>query len=149
MHARIRSAALGLAAALLVTQAGLAQQAWKYPAAATVEHVDTYHGVQIADPYRWLEDDNSAQTTQWVEAQNAVTFGYLGTIPFRAALRARLDVLQDYPKYTAPSRRGTRYFFSKNSGLQEQSVLYTQVGLDGAPEVLLDPNTFSKDGTRA
>ena len=64
MHARIRSAALGLAAALLVTQAGLAQQAWKYPATATVEHVDTYHGVQIADPYRWLEDDNSAQTTQ-------------------------------------------------------------------------------------
>ncbi len=147
MHARIRSAALGLAAALLVTQAGLAQQAWKYPATATVEHVDTYHGVQIADPYRWLEDDNSAQTTQWVEAQNAVTFGYLGTIPFRAALRARLDVLQDYPKYTAPSRRGTRYFFSKNSGLQEQSVLFTQVGLDGTPEVLLDPNTFSKDGT--
>ena len=147
MHARIRSAALGLAAALLVTQAGLAQQAWKYPATATVEHVDTYHGVQIADPYRWLEDDNSAQTKQWVEAQNAVTFGYLGTIPFRAALRARLDVLQDYPKYTAPSRRGTRYFFSKNSGLQEQSVLFTQVGLDGTPEVLLDPNTFSKDGT--
>jgi prolyl oligopeptidase len=147
MPARIRYAG-GIITALLVLQAaGSAQQAWKYPVTDTVAHVDTYHGVQIADPYRWLEDDNSDRTKAWVAAQNAVTFGYLKTIPFRDALRARLDVLQDYPKYTAPSRRGTRYFFTKNAGLQEQSVLYTQLGLQGTPEVLLDPNTFAKDGT--
>ncbi len=144
---RTRITGLLAAAAIVALQpTGHAQQRWTYPETSTI-HVDTYHGTQVPDPYRWLEDDNSAQTKQWVEAQNAVTFGYLKTIPFRDALRARLDALQNYPKYTAPSRRGTRYFFSKNTGLQEQSVLYTQVGLDGVPEVLLDPNTFAKDGT--
>ena len=147
MITRTRIRALIAVAAIIALQpATQAQQRWTYPETSTI-HVDTYHGTKVADPYRWLEDDNSAQTKQWVEAQNAVTFGYLKTIPFRDALRARLDALQNYPRYTAPTRRGTRYFFSKNTGLQEQSVLYTQVGLDGAPEVLLDPNTFAKDGT--
>ncbi|MFO7694979.1 MAG: prolyl oligopeptidase family serine peptidase [Vicinamibacterales bacterium] len=118
-----------------------------YPQTKKVDHVDTYHGVQVADPYRWLEDDNSAETAAWVEAQNKVTFGYLEQIPYRAALKARLEALYNYPKYGAPSRKGERFFFTKNDGLQNQNVLYVQQGLEGAPEVLIDPNTWSADGT--
>ena len=118
-----------------------------YPETKKIDHVDTYHGVSVPDPYRWLEDDRSPETAAWVEAQNAVTFAHLETIPFRAALTARLEQLFDYPKFSEPVRRGTTYFFSKNDGLQNQAVLYRQQGLDGAPEVLLDPNTLSPDGT--
>jgi len=118
-----------------------------YPQTKKVDHVDTYHGVSVPDPYRWLEDDRSVETAAWVEAQNAVTFAHLETIPFRAALTARLEQLFNYPKFSEPVRRGTTYFFSKNDGLQNQAVLYRQQGLDGAPEVLLDPNTLSPDGT--
>jgi len=118
-----------------------------YPTTAKVDHVDTYHGVSVPDPYRWLEDDRSAETAAWVEAQNAVTFAHLDTIPFRATLTARLEQLFDYPKFSEPVRRGTTYFFSKNDGLQNQAVLYQQQGLDDAPELLLDPNTLSPDGT--
>jgi prolyl oligopeptidase len=112
-----------------------------------VAHVDTYHGVSVPDPYRWLEDDTSAETAAWVEAQNAVTFAHLETIPFRGALTARLEQLFNYPKFGEPFRRGSTYFFFKNDGLQNQSVIYRQRGLDGAPEVLFDPNTLSPDGT--
>ena len=101
----------------------------------------------MPDPYRWLEDDTSQETAQWVEAQNAVTFPYLERIPFRADLRARVLELNDYEKYSAPLRKGPWYFFSRNHGLQNQSVLYMQTGLDGTPEVLIDPNTWSIDGT--
>jgi len=118
-----------------------------YPQTTTVDHVDTYHGVSVPDPYRWLEDDRSAETAAWVEAQNAVTFAHLGTIPFRAQLADRLEALFNHPKFSEPFRRGTTYFFSKNDGLQNQAVIYRQTGLDGAPEVLLDPNTLSPDGT--
>jgi len=118
-----------------------------YPTTKTVDHVDTYHGVAVPDPYRWLEDDTSSETAAWVEAQNAVTFAHLDTIPFRPALTRRLEQLFDYPKYSAPERRGSTYFFSKNDGLQNQAVIYTQQGLDGPPSVLLDPNTLSPDGT--
>jgi prolyl oligopeptidase len=118
-----------------------------YPATAKTEQVDTYFGTKVADPYRWLEDDNSAETKAWVEAQNRTTFGYLEKIPFRAALRERIRAIANYPKYSAPLRRAGRVFFSKNDGLQNQSVLYMQDGIDGAPAVLLDPNTFSVDGT--
>jgi prolyl oligopeptidase len=111
------------------------------------DHIDTYHGIAVPDPYRWLEDDTSAETAAWVEAQNAVTYPYLERIPFRAALRARVLELNDYEKYSAPMRKGPWYFFSRNQGLQNQSVLYIQRGLDGAPEVLIDPNTWSDDGT--
>ncbi|HQR33052.1 MAG TPA: prolyl oligopeptidase family serine peptidase [Blastocatellia bacterium] len=112
-----------------------------------VDHVDTYHGTKVADPYRWLEDDNSAETAKWVEAQNKVTFGYLEKIPYRAKIKERLEQLYNYPKYNAPFRRGELYFFYKNDGLQNQSVLYVQKGLNGTPEVLLDPNKWSPDGT--
>jgi prolyl oligopeptidase len=124
-----------------------AQASLQYPATRTVDHVDTYHGVQIADPYRWLEDDTSAETAAWVEAQNKVTYAYLDKIPYRKQLNERLNALYNYAKYSSPSRRGENYFFSKNDGLQNQSVLYIQKGLNGTPEVLIDPNKWSEDGT--
>jgi len=122
-------------------------QALQYPTTKTVDHVDTYHGTRIADPYRWLEDDTAADTAAWVEAQNKVTFAYLDKIPYRAQLTRRLNALYNYAKYSSPSRRGENYFFSKNDGLQNQSVLYIQKGLTGKPEVLIDPNKWSEDGT--
>jgi len=118
-----------------------------YPQTHTVDQVDHYFGTAVADPYRWLEDDHSDETAAWVTAQNEVTFGYLEKIPYRAALKTRLQELYDYPRYSAPYRRGDRFFFFKNDGLQDQSVVYVQEGLDGEPEVLLDPNTFSEDKT--
>ena len=110
---------------------------------------DNYFGTEVADPYRWLEDDRSDETAAWVKAQNDVTFDYLSQIPYRDAIKDRLLELYDYPKYGAPGKRGDYYFFFKNDGLQNQSVMYRQKGLDGEPEVFLDPNTFSTDGTVA
>lgn len=132
---------------IVAMSAAVEGQGLQYPVTRTVDHVDTYHGTRVPDPYRWLEDDTSAETATWVEAQNAVTFAYLEQIPFREQLKKRLQALYDYAKYSAPSRKGDYYFFFKNEGLQNQSVLYIQKGLDGAPEVLLDPNTWSADGT--
>jgi len=120
-----------------------------YPESHKVEQVDDYHGTQGADPYRWLEDVDSDQTKAWVTAQNEVAFGYLESIPDRDKIKARLTKLWDYPKYGAPFREGERYFFSKNDGLQNQSVIYVQEGLEGEPRVLIDPNTLSEDGTVA
>ena len=139
----------GIASALALTAACTSPEPPRmtYPVTRTVDHVDTYHGVSVPDPYRWLEDDTSADTAAWVEAQNAVTFAHLETIPFRGALAARLEELFNYPKFGEPFRRGSTYFFFKNDGLQNQAVVYRQTGLDGAPEVLLDPNTLSPDGT--
>ncbi len=118
-----------------------------YPATKTVDQIDDYHGTKVADPYRWLEDDNAPDVAEWVKAENAVTFKYLDQIPYRAKLKARLKELYNYPKYGSPFRRGEYYFFSKNDGLQNQSVVYIQKGLDGTPEVLIDPNTFSADSS--
>ncbi|HVS88814.1 MAG TPA: prolyl oligopeptidase family serine peptidase [Candidatus Acidoferrum sp.] len=119
----------------------------KYPETRKVEQVDTYHGVKVADPYRWLEDDRSEETTQWVKAEDEITFSYLDKIPYRAQVMKRLEQLFNYPRYTAPFRRSESYFFFKNDGLQNQNVLYVQKGLEGTPELLLDPNKFSADGT--
>lgn len=122
-------------------------QELKYPQTRKTDQVDDYHGVKVADPYRWLEDDRSTETAAWVEAQNKVTFGYLEKIPFRPQVEQRIKQLYNYPKYSAPSRKGENFIFSKNDGLQNQSVIYIQKGLDGTPEVLIDPNKFSADGT--
>lgn len=122
-------------------------QGLDYPKTRQDDQVDDYHGTKVADPYRWLEDDNSPETAKWVEAENKVTFAYLEKIPYRAQVKARLEQLFNYPKYTAPFRKGDYLFFTKNDGLQNQNVVYVQKGLDGAPEMLLDPNTFSADGT--
>jgi prolyl oligopeptidase len=125
----------------------LAGQSLDYPQTRKGDQVDDYHGTKVADPYRWLEDDNSAETAKWVEAENKVTFAYLDKIPYRADVKKRLEQLFNYPKYTVPFRKGELLFYGKNDGLQNQNVEYVQKGLDGTPEVLLDPNKFSADGT--
>jgi prolyl oligopeptidase len=119
----------------------------KYPTTRTVEQKDNYHGTTVTDPYRWLEDDRSAETAEWVKQQNQVTFSYLEKIPYREALKKRLEKIYNYAKYSAPSRKGEWYYFYKNDGLQNQSVLYRQKGLNGTPEVILDPNKLSTDAT--
>lgn len=120
---------------------------WPYPQTKKVTQIDDYHGVKVADPYRWLEDDNAPEVKTWVEEQNRLTFGYLEKIPYRPAILKRLQQLYDYPRYSAPFRVGEYYFFTKNDGLQNQSVYYFQKGLDGEVAVFIDPNTLSKDGT--
>jgi len=120
-----------------------------YPQTKKVDTVDTYFGVQVSDPYRWLENDTTKETADWVAAQNDVTFGYLKNISFRDAVRKRLDEVQNYERLGAPHREGDYYYYSKNSGLQNHNVQYRKKGIDGAEEVFLDPNTFSADGTTA
>ena len=118
-----------------------------YPVTKKGDVADDYHGTKIADPYRWLEDDNSDETKAWVVAQNRVTHAFLGIIPQRDELRKRLTKLWNYERFSAPFERGGRFFYSHNTGLQNQSVLYVTEALEKEGRVLLDPNTMSKDGT--
>ncbi len=120
-----------------------------YPATKTVDQVDDYHGRKIADPYRWLEDPDAPDTRAWVAAQNKVTFGYLEKLPHRARLQKRLTELWNYERYGLPRKRGEAYFYTRNDGLQNQSVLYVSQGPHGEPRQLLDPNRLSEDGTTA
>jgi len=120
-----------------------------YPKTKKVDQVDEYFGVQVADPYRWLEDDNSKETAEWVKAENAVTQEYLNAIPFRQGIIDRLTEIWNYPRFRTPEKKGNLYYFRKNDGLQNQDVLYVMEGEDGTPEVVLDPNTLSEDGTAA
>ena len=120
-----------------------------YPVTAKSDQIDDYFGVKVSDPYRWLENDTAEDVKKWVTEENKVTFGYLEKIPFRNKIKERLTDIFNYPKYSNPFRAGEYYFFSKNDGLQNQSVIYYQKGLDGKPEVFLDPNTMSSDGTAA
>jgi prolyl oligopeptidase len=113
------------------------------------ETVDDYHGVIVADPYRWLEDAASEETLAWSEAQNALARSYLAAIPQRERIQTRYTELMNYPKYTVPQKKGDRYYFTKNSGLQNQAVLYMQKTPGGASSLVLDPNTLSSDGTVA
>jgi prolyl oligopeptidase len=117
-----------------------------YPHTKKVDTVDTYFGTAVPDPYRWLENDQAADTKAWVKEENKVTQDYLGQIPYRDEIRKRLEVLWNYEKYSAPFKEGKYIYFYKNEGLQSQAVLWRQIG-DGAPEIFLDPNTFSTDGT--
>ena len=121
----------------------------EYPETKIVDTVDTYFGVEIADCYRWLEDDRSKETEEWVKAQNKVSFGYLKNIPFRQELIDRMSKKWNYERISAPFKEGDYTYFYKNDGLQNQAVIYYQKGLDGKPEVFLDPNTMSQDGTAA
>lgn len=109
--------------------------------------IDNYHGTEVADPYRWLEDDNAEETKAWVGAQNEVTRAYLDAIPFRENLRSRYEELFNYPKLSSPFKAGDYYFFYKNDGLQNQPVIYRQKGLEGKPEVFIDPNAINAEGT--
>jgi len=120
-----------------------------YPRARKADTVDDYHGTRVADPYRWLEDPDSAETRAWVEAENKVTFAFLESIPARAKLKERLTRLWDYERFGVPQKEGARYFFTRNTGLQNQSVIYSSESLDGEPKPLLDPNALSADGTVA
>ena len=120
-----------------------------YPTSKKIDQVDNYHGTMVADPYRWLEDANSAETGEWVAAQNTVTQAYLGQIPAREAIRQRLTRLWNYERYSVPVKEGGRYFYSRNDGLQNQAVLYTMTALSDTARVLLDPNTLAADGTVA
>ena len=122
---------------------------YDYPVAKKVDQIDDYHGVKVADPYRWLENLDSAETRAWVEAENKLTFDFLNAIPVRAQIKERLTKLWNYEKFGVPFKEGDRYFYSRNSGLQNQSVLYTVNALDAAPKEVLDPNTLSSDGTVA
>ena len=121
----------------------------KYPDTKKVTQTDNYFGTKVSDPYRWLEDDKSDETAAWVTAENKITQDYLSKIPFREQVRKRLEEMWNYPKYTSPFKEGQYYYYYKNDGLQNQSILYRQAGLNGAPEVFIDPNTMSKDGTAA
>lgn len=120
-----------------------------YPKAKTVDQVDDYHGTKVADPYRWLEDTDSADTKEWVQAENKLTFSYLDQIPYRGAIRDRLLKLWNYERFTVPELEGGRYFYQHNTGLQNQNVLLVSESLTAEPRVLLDPNTLSSDGTVA
>jgi prolyl oligopeptidase len=143
---------VGFGAALAAAQEGLVRMKLgkgSYPVARRSDHVDELHGVKVADPYRWMEDIDSAETRAWVEAQSQLTEGFLARIPARGKLKARLTELWDYEKFGTPFREGERYFWSRNSGLQNQSVVYTAKGLGEEGAVLIDPNTFSSDGTVA
>jgi prolyl oligopeptidase len=148
---------LGHAAVLMsamTLQAAIGQQCpagapVTYPVSKLVDQVDDYHGVKVADPYRWLEDSNSAATQDWITAQNALTQSYLSGIPARSAIRERLTTLWNYERYSVPFRESGRYFISRNDGLQNQAVLYTMAELDGVARLLLDPNTLAADGTVA
>ncbi len=121
----------------------------KYPTTAKADSATTFFGTTVKDPYRWLENDTSKETGDWVQAQNDVTNGFLDKIPYRKAIRERLEKLYNYERLGAPFKEGNYYYFYKNDGLQNQSVLYRKATEDGTPEVFLDPNTFSKDGTTA
>ncbi len=122
-----------------------------YPVTKTVDQIDEFHGTKVEDPYRWLEDDvrTSKDVAAWVESQNAVTFEFLKSIPQRDTIQKRMTELWNYEKIGAPFKRGGRYYFSRNDGLQNQNVLYQQETLDSDAQVLLDPNAWSKDGTVA
>ncbi len=122
---------------------------FSYPSTPRQDIIETYHGIKVQDPYRWLEDPNSPESKAWIKAQNKITFDYLEKLPAREKIKQRLTQLWNYEKYGIPFKEGDRYFYFKNDGLQNQSVLYTLKDLNDDPKVLLDPNTLSPDGTIA
>ena len=140
-----------LAAVLVSPTSAEEPKKLKYPDTKKGDTTDEYHGTKVADPYRWLEDDvrKSKDVAAWVEAENKVTFGYLESIPEREAIKKRITDIYNFEKISAPAKHGGRYFFSKNDGLQNQSVYYVQDALDGEAKMLLDPNAWTKDGTVA
>jgi prolyl oligopeptidase len=148
MHLRHATILFSLFLSLPAT-VSLAQSKLAYPPAPRGLQVDDYHGVKVADPYRWLEDTDSADTHAWVEAENKLTFDYLDQIPYRQAIHNRLTKLWNYERFTTPEQEGGRYFFEHNDGLQNQNVLLVAESLSAEPRLLLDPNLLSADGTIA
>ncbi|MFW5820086.1 MAG: S9 family peptidase, partial [Bacteroidota bacterium] len=125
------------------------QNTFEYPETLKTDVVDNYHGIEVPDPYRWLEDDMSEETARWVKAQNEVTFDYIEKIPFRDKIRNRLETLWNYERMGVPNEEGGYYFYSYNNGLQDQDVIYITKDVNEKGEVFLDPNKFSEDGTIA
>ncbi|MFO8235619.1 MAG: prolyl oligopeptidase family serine peptidase [Bacteroidales bacterium] len=136
-----------LSAFIVMTVVSCKKHHFEYPETKKVDTVDTYFGTEVPDPYRWLENDTSQEVKEWVEAQNEVTFNYLEQIPFRSKIYDRTEELRDYPRMSAPNKVGDKYFFFKNEGLQDHSVLYMTEDLDEEPEVVIDPNKMSEDGS--
>ncbi|MEI8098200.1 MAG: prolyl oligopeptidase family serine peptidase [Sediminibacterium sp.] len=132
---------------LFICIASMTEAQLQYPVSHKGNQVDNYHGTQVADPYRWLEDDNSIETKDWVKAQNEVSFNYLSKINYREGFKKRIEALSNYAKFSSPQRKGDWFYFYKNDGLQNQSVLYKQKGLSGQPVLVLNPNKLSPDGT--
>lgn len=151
MHARFTLAAAGsfVAAFLSTLHAPVSNAQVKYPDSPRVDHVDSYHGRNIPDPYRWLEDPDTPEARTWINAQNDVTFGILNGIASRDRIKSRMTELWNYERFGTPFKEGGKYFYTRNDGLQPQSVLYVADSLTAEPRVLLDPNTFSADGTVA
>src|SRR5256885_9742281 len=145
MHFRF----LALVAAVLLTLAQNTAAQFKYPAAPTSNQVDDYNGVKVADPYRPLENPDSPESRKWIEEENKLTFDFLKTIPERDRIRKRLTEVWDYERFGVPFKETDRYFFSRNSGLQNQSVIYTTKSFSEKPRELIDPNLLAKDGTIA
>jgi prolyl oligopeptidase len=135
-----------LVMAILISCTGLVKKTIEYPLTKKGDVIDSYFGTKVPDPYRWLEDDKSTETSAWVKEQNKVTFGYLETIPYREDIKSRLEKMWNYEKYTAPQKEGAYTYFSRNNGLQNQFVIYRMKNNED-PEVFLDPNNFSADGT--
>jgi prolyl oligopeptidase len=134
---------------ILITMGCSRKQAFVYPETRKGDVVDNYYGTDVPDPYRWLEDDRSEETAAWVKAQNEVTFSYLDQIPFREDLKERMTEIWNYPRMGTPFKEGNFYFYSYNSGLQNQDILYRKNSLEGEGEIFLDPNQLSEDGTVA
>ncbi|HWQ29075.1 MAG TPA: hypothetical protein VNN12_08640, partial [Dehalococcoidia bacterium] len=149
-RARLFRAPALLALALVPAPLAVAQQTrWSYPPAERTDVADTLHGTVVADPYRWLEDPDAPRSREWIEAQNKLTFSYLEAIPQRAAIKDRLTALWNFERFGTPFKEGGHYFWSRNDGLQNQNVIYVADSLAAQPRVLIDPNTFSADGTVA
>jgi len=146
-HAPVMHRGRLILATFILPTIAFAADPMTYPKTRKADQSDDYHGVTVADPYRWLEDDNADDTKEWVTAQNKVTFDYLSKIPQRHAIKERLTELWNYERWGVPSKRGGRYFITRNDGLQNQSVLYTLDSLTAEPRLLLDPNKLSADGT--
>ena len=134
---RVFSAATVLFVATMSAQA----QTLKYPETRKSDQVDVYHGTKVADPYRWLEDDNGAETKAWVKSQNEVTDKFLNALPQREAVKKLFTDLYNFEKFGIPSKEGKRYFWTRNDGLQQQNVLYTATSLTDTPQIAIDPNT--------
>jgi prolyl oligopeptidase len=145
----LKKICLSVAACAVFSANSLAQESkmFSYPKAKKVDQVDVYHGMKVADPYRWLENPDAPESREWIDAQNKITFDYLSKIPQREQIKQRLTKLWNYEKYTAPTKRGNYYFYSKNNGLQNQFVLYVANSITDAGRVLLDPNKLSTEGT--
>jgi prolyl oligopeptidase len=145
----LKTTLLAVTACAVLASTSLAQGKYEYPKPARGNQVDDYHGVKVSDPYRWMEETDSADTKAWIEAENKLTGSYLATIPEREKIKSRLTEIWNYERYSAPTKIGDFYIYSKNDGLQNQSVLYITKSIDDPGKIFFDPNKLSTDGTAA